>query len=106
LYEILFPSSFWQALSPLRSYLRESCQTILHLHPQQLATFLKKKKKTRARDRQREVVGDKGQWGFVLQGMRPAVAQAVEWWQGVVLIIPPTFCLILMRVGAEDQELG
>jgi hypothetical protein len=28
--------------------------------------------KTRARDRQREVAGDKGQWGFVLQGMRPA----------------------------------
>jgi hypothetical protein len=28
--------------------------------------------KTRARDRQREVAGDKGQWNFVLQGMRPA----------------------------------
>jgi hypothetical protein len=28
--------------------------------------------KARARDRQREVTGDKGQWGFVLQGMRPA----------------------------------
>jgi hypothetical protein len=28
--------------------------------------------KARARDRQREVAGDKGQWGFVLQGMRPA----------------------------------
>jgi hypothetical protein len=26
----------------------------------------------RARDRQREVAGDKGQWGFVLQGVRPA----------------------------------
>jgi hypothetical protein len=24
--------------------------------------------------------------GFVLQGMKPAVAQAVEWWQGAVLI--------------------
>jgi hypothetical protein len=33
------------------------------------------------------VAGDKGQWGFVLQGMRPAVAQAAEWWQGAVLII-------------------
>jgi hypothetical protein len=28
--------------------------------------------KARARDRQREVTGDRGQWGFVLQGMRPA----------------------------------
>jgi hypothetical protein len=28
--------------------------------------------KARARERQREVAGDKGQWGFVLQGMRPA----------------------------------
>jgi hypothetical protein len=28
--------------------------------------------KSRARDGQREVAGDKGQWGFVLQGMRPA----------------------------------
>jgi hypothetical protein len=27
--------------------------------------------KARARDRQREVAVDKGQWGFVLQGMRP-----------------------------------
>jgi hypothetical protein len=35
--------------------------------------------KARARNRQREVAGDKGQWGFVLQGMRPAVAQAAEW---------------------------
>jgi hypothetical protein len=42
--------------------------------------------KARAGDRQREVAGDKGQWGFVLQGMRPAVAQAAEWWQGAVLI--------------------
>jgi hypothetical protein len=32
------------------------------------------------------VAGDKGQWGFVLQGMRPAATQAVEWWQGAVLI--------------------
>jgi hypothetical protein len=47
--------------------------------------------KARARDRQREVAGDKGQWGFVLQGMKPAVAQAVEWWQGAVLIISPFF---------------
>jgi hypothetical protein len=30
--------------------------------------------KARARDGQREVVGDKGQWGFVLQGVKPAVA--------------------------------
>jgi hypothetical protein len=47
--------------------------------------------KARARDRQREVAGDKGQWDFVLQGMRPAAAQAAEWWQGAVLIIPPFF---------------
>jgi hypothetical protein len=40
----------------------------------------------RARGRQREVAGDKGQWGFVLQGMKPAVAQAAECWQGAVLI--------------------
>jgi hypothetical protein len=42
--------------------------------------------KARARDRQREVAGDKGRWGFVLQGMRPATDQAAEWWQGAVLI--------------------
>jgi hypothetical protein len=29
-------------------------------------------KKARARGRQRDMAGDKGQWGFVLQGMRPA----------------------------------
>jgi hypothetical protein len=46
--------------------------------------------KARARDRQREVAGHKGQWGFVLQGIRTAVAQAAEWWQGAVLI-PPFF---------------
>jgi hypothetical protein len=45
--------------------------------------------KERAREEQREVAGDKGQWGFVLQGMKPAVAQAAEWWQGPVLIISP-----------------
>jgi hypothetical protein len=28
--------------------------------------------KARARDERREVSGDKGQWGFFLQGMRPA----------------------------------
>jgi hypothetical protein len=28
--------------------------------------------KARARDGQKEVAGDKGQWGFVLQGMRRA----------------------------------
>jgi hypothetical protein len=47
--------------------------------------------KARARGGQREVAGDKGQWGFVLQGMRPAAAQATEGWQGAVLIIPPFF---------------
>jgi hypothetical protein len=31
-----------------------------------------KLEKAKARDRQREVAGDKGQWGFVLQGIRPA----------------------------------
>jgi hypothetical protein len=31
--------------------------------------------KARARDGQRErVAGDKGQWGFVLQGVKPAAA--------------------------------
>jgi hypothetical protein len=30
--------------------------------------------KARARDRQREVTGNKEQWGFVLQGMRPVTA--------------------------------
>jgi hypothetical protein len=30
--------------------------------------------KARARDGQRKVAGDKGQWGFVLQEMRPAAA--------------------------------
>jgi hypothetical protein len=47
--------------------------------------------KARARDGQRKVAGDKEQWSFVLQGMRPAAAQAAEWWQGAVLIIPPFF---------------
>jgi hypothetical protein len=47
--------------------------------------------KARARDGQTEVARDKGQWGFVLQGMKLAAAQAVEWWQGAVLIIPPFF---------------
>jgi hypothetical protein len=47
--------------------------------------------KARARDGQREVAGDKGLWGFVLQGMKPAVSQATEWWQEAVLIIPPFF---------------
>jgi hypothetical protein len=42
--------------------------------------------KTKAKDGQRKVTGDKGQWGFVLQGMRPAAAQAAEWWQRAVLI--------------------
>jgi hypothetical protein len=32
------------------------------------------------------VAGDKEQWASVLQGMRPAEAQAAEWWQGTVLI--------------------
>jgi hypothetical protein len=47
--------------------------------------------KARARDGQREVLGDKGQWGFVWQGMKPAAAQAAEWWQGAVPIIPLFF---------------
>jgi hypothetical protein len=47
--------------------------------------------KAGARDGQRQVAGDKGQWGFVLQGMKPAAAQAAEWWQEAVLIIPPFF---------------
>jgi hypothetical protein len=42
--------------------------------------------KAKAKDGQRKVTGDKGQWGFVLQGMRPAAAQAAEWWQRAVLI--------------------
>jgi hypothetical protein len=42
--------------------------------------------KARARDWQRDMAGDKGQWGFVLQGMKPAAAQAAIWWQGAVLI--------------------
>jgi hypothetical protein len=29
--------------------------------------------------------------GFVLQGMRPAAAQAAERWQRAVVIIPPFF---------------
>jgi hypothetical protein len=34
--------------------------------------------KARARDGQGDVAGDKGQWGFILQGMKPAAAQATE----------------------------
>jgi hypothetical protein len=45
--------------------------------------------KRRAREGQREVAGDKGPWGFVLQGMNPAATQAAEWWQGAVLITYP-----------------
>jgi hypothetical protein len=41
--------------------------------------------KARATDGQREVAGDKGQWGFVLQGVKPAAVQAVELWQRAVL---------------------
>jgi hypothetical protein len=44
-------------------------------------------KKARARGGQREVGGDKGQWGFVLQGIQPSAAQAAEWWQGAGLIM-------------------
>jgi hypothetical protein len=29
--------------------------------------------------------------GFVLQGMKPAAAQAEEWWQGAVFIISSFF---------------
>jgi hypothetical protein len=41
---------------------------------------------SKCRDRQREVAEDKGRWGFVLQGMRPAAAQAAKWWQGAIAI--------------------
>jgi hypothetical protein len=54
--------------------------------------------KARARDQQREVAGDKGQWGFVLQGMKPAAAQAAEWWQGAVLI---NYCLEILMLQME-----
>jgi hypothetical protein len=54
--------------------------------------------KARTRDRQREVAGDKGQWGFVVQGMKLGAAQTVEWWQGAVLInlvlSSPKFCFM------------
>jgi hypothetical protein len=36
--------------------------------------------KARSRVEQREMAGDKGQWGFVLQGVKPAAAQVAEWW--------------------------
>jgi hypothetical protein len=63
--------------------------------------------KARARDRQREVAGDKGQWGFVLEGVKPAAAQAAEWWQGAVLI--SDYCTNLASVpqkrGPEDVSV-
>jgi hypothetical protein len=87
--------------------------------------------KARARDGQREVARDKGQWGFVLQGMRPAAEARLGAGKGRWREIrnsglcfarsetscglgcrrgssqhSPIFCLIMMRVGAEDQELG
>jgi hypothetical protein len=42
--------------------------------------------KARARGRAKGGGRRKGTVGFVLQGMRPAAAQAAEWWQGTVLI--------------------
>jgi hypothetical protein len=57
--------------------------------------------KAKARDRQREVAGDKGQWGFVLQRMRPTAVQAAEWWQGAVLIkvglLSVNYCSLLRQ---------
>jgi hypothetical protein len=41
--------------------------------------------KARARDGQREVAGDKGQGGFVLQGMGPAVKARSRGWQRKVV---------------------
>jgi hypothetical protein len=46
--------------------------------------------KARARDGQREVAGDKGQWGFVLQGMRPAALRLQNGGKGQLL---STSCL-------------
>jgi hypothetical protein len=41
--------------------------------------------KARARDGQREVAGVKGQWGFVLQGMRPGAEVRSRGWQRKVV---------------------
>jgi hypothetical protein len=41
--------------------------------------------KARARDRQREVAGEKGQWGFVLQGMKPAAEARAKGRQRMVV---------------------
>jgi hypothetical protein len=62
--------------------------------------------KARARDRQREVARDKGQLGFVLQGMRPSVAQAAEWWQGAVLIrVEGEYPLVGLQIKKEKASL-
>jgi hypothetical protein len=41
--------------------------------------------KARARDGEREVVGNKGQWGFDLPGMRPVVGARSRGWKRKVV---------------------
>jgi hypothetical protein len=49
--------------------------------------------------------------GFDLQGMRPAVAQAAEWWQGAVLITekqtkkPLMFLYNVLTTDSSDSLL-
>jgi hypothetical protein len=86
--------------------------------------------KARARDRQREVVGDKRQWSLICKGWDQLVKQGLgvgkgRWWEirnnGLCSARgetscglgcrrgsyhSPIFCLTMMKVGAEDQELG
>jgi hypothetical protein len=40
--------------------------------------------------------------GFVLQGVKPAAAQAVEWWEGAVLIKASTMSQGLQSVSKLD----
>jgi hypothetical protein len=42
--------------------------------------------------------------GFVLQGMKPAAAQAAEWWQGTVLITYSYSQLIFNKPKTQHGE--
>jgi hypothetical protein len=87
--------------------------------------------KARARDGQREGLGDKEQWALICKGWDPLQEQGLKagkgrWWEirnselcsargetrcGLGCrrgssYHSPIFCLIMMKVRAEDQELG
>jgi hypothetical protein len=52
------------------------------------------------------VAGDKGQWGFVLQGMRPAAAQAAEWCGKGQFLSFPHFLFLKERGRRKGLGIG